>query len=231
MKEKSFAFDLHIHSKCSFDSLQNIKTIIKYAENARLDGIAITDHNTIDCALKARKLKTKLIIIAGEEIETEKGEVIGLFLNKPIKSREFKNVIREIKIQNGIVVLPHPYRSSLNESILKHIDAVETFNSRSTSQQNMKAKNLALKFKKPMVGGSDAHFPDEIGNARIIVFSKSKNLLDIKYAILRGKTKIVGRYSYNLSLSKIKSRIIRVVKTKDLKLGIKMLFKLLKKLV
>lgn len=40
-------FDLHIHSGYSFDSLLDPKRIIKKAIKKNLNGIAITDHNTI----------------------------------------------------------------------------------------------------------------------------------------------------------------------------------------
>ncbi|MFX0204875.1 MAG: PHP domain-containing protein, partial [Candidatus Hodarchaeota archaeon] len=39
--------DLHVHSKYSFDSLMEPKTIIKVAGKKGLDCVAVTDHNTI----------------------------------------------------------------------------------------------------------------------------------------------------------------------------------------
>ena len=84
-------YDLHNHtyySKCS-----NLKPeiLIKAAKKKGMDGIAVTDHNTMKGALEARKLnKDKdFEVILGEEIGTNFGDVIGLYLKKEIKSKEF----------------------------------------------------------------------------------------------------------------------------------------------
>jgi len=49
------SFDLHIHSKYSKDSINDPKWIIKIAKNKGLNGVAITDHNTIKGSLVAKK--------------------------------------------------------------------------------------------------------------------------------------------------------------------------------
>ena len=49
-------FELHIHSKYSFDSLMSLESIIKEAKLRGLDGIAITDHNTIKGGLEAQRI-------------------------------------------------------------------------------------------------------------------------------------------------------------------------------
>ena len=46
------------------------------------------------------------MIIIGAEIKTEKGEIIGLFLNEEIKSTDFYNVIDEIKAPGGLIIFP-----------------------------------------------------------------------------------------------------------------------------
>ena len=81
--------DLHIHSKYSFDSLLTVEKIIKTAEKKKMDGIAICDHDSLKGGLMAKKVKTDLIVIPGEEIKTDFGEIIGYFLNEEIKSNNF----------------------------------------------------------------------------------------------------------------------------------------------
>ena len=77
--------DLHTHSVGSYDgglSLDDYKQVI---ERGKADVIAITDHGTIDVAkqyAKDRALRHSLII--GQEVRTTRGEIIGLFLKKPI---------------------------------------------------------------------------------------------------------------------------------------------------
>ena len=78
-----------------------------------LDGIAVTDHNTIRGGVETEKSnKSQLEIIIGSEIKTEYGDIIGLFLNEEIKSTTFWEVIDEINSQSGLVVLPHPFRKN-----------------------------------------------------------------------------------------------------------------------
>ena len=94
-------FDLHIHSKYSFDSISEPKKIIKVAKNMGLNGVAITDHNTTKGGLEAKKINRDhdFLVIVGSEISTEIGDITGLFLSEEIKSRNSMEVIEEIKKQ------------------------------------------------------------------------------------------------------------------------------------
>ena len=198
--------DLHVHDKESFDSKANLKSIIKIAKKRGLDGIAITNHETLN--LNEIKFSKEFIIIKGEEIKTEIGDIIGLFLKKEIKEKEFKKVIQEIKKQGGIVVLPHPaFGHILNNEVLKKIDVIEGINSRIDKNSNEMAQRLAKQTKKPLIAGSDAHLSIEVGNSFTIIESKSKELKDIKQAILKGETKI-----RRIKVSKIKKIIIKLLK-------------------
>ena len=144
-------FDLHIHSIYSSDGVMDTKTIVKIAMKRHLDGVAITDHNTIKGGLKAKNYETKdFKVIVGSEIMTYQGEVIGLFLSEEIKSKNLTDVISEIKAQNGIIVIPHPFdemrRSALHPSdeYASRIDCIEGFNSRCIFQRyNEKAVGYA----------------------------------------------------------------------------------------
>jgi len=191
-------FDLHIHSSYSSDGLMNPKTIVKIAIKRHLSGIAVTDHNTIKGGLKAKNCETKdFKVIIGSEIMTDIGEVIGLFLSEEIRSRNLTDVIYEIKNQNGIIVIPHPFdkmrHSALNPSdeFARLIDCIEGFNSRCIFQKyNEKAVEYASKHDLPLVAGSDAHFGNEIGNAGIITECE-----DLREAIMRNNIDIFGKRS------------------------------------
>lgn len=190
-------FDFHIHSKYSYDCISKIGAILKCAKRAKLRGIAITDHEkfkgNLDLEEIAKKKYPELILIKGEEIETEFGDITGLFLKKEIRSRKFFDVVKEIKKQGGIVVLPHPARNHiLNDKIMKDIDVIEIFNSKSNKETNKMAELLAKKYGKPVLAGSDANAL-EIGFGKTIVFSKNETLQEIKKAILNKKTKIIGK--------------------------------------
>ena len=180
--------DLHIHSDYSFDSKSSIKKILKKSKKENLDIIAITDHEEFEGSNKLYNLSKKIVIIKGEEIDTEFGDIIGLFLKKKIKTKRFSEVISEIKKQGGIVVLPHPsLHHILTENVLKSVDLIEIFNSRVGDSGNLMAQRLSKYLKKPGIAGSDAHFIFEIGNGVTIINSKTKNIEDIKRALLTGK--------------------------------------------
>lgn len=179
--------DLHIHSEYSFDSKLKIKSILKKAKKEKLDIIAITDHEEFLGAEKISKISRDMIIIKGEEIDTEYGDIIGLFLNKKIETQKFSEVVEEIKRQNGIVVIPHPsMHHIITDEVLDTVDLVEVFNSRVGLSGNKMARLLSSKIGKPGIAGSDAHFNFEIGNGVTLIDSKSKKIEDIKEALLSG---------------------------------------------
>jgi len=68
-------YDLHVHSfyskKCGH---MNTKDIVKTAIKNGLDGVAITDHDTIKGGLKAKEYEQKdFQVIVGSEIMTNIG--------------------------------------------------------------------------------------------------------------------------------------------------------------
>ncbi|WP_011306419.1 PHP domain-containing protein [Methanosarcina barkeri] len=193
-----FIFDLHLHSKYSSDGILDPKTITKVAIRRGLNGIAITDHNTIKGGLKAKEYETKNFkVIIGSEIMTNNGEVIGLFLSEEIRSTDLIEVISTIKAQNGIVVIPHPFDKMRHSALYPTdeeahlIDCIEGFNSRCIFQKyNDKAVEYANKHNLPLVAGSDAHFANEIGNAGIVTQSE-----DLQDAIIKNNIEIFGSRS------------------------------------
>jgi len=210
--------DLHIHSIYSKDSILEPKEIIEIAKRKGLNGIAITDHDAIKGALEAIKLNKEtdngkdFIIVPGEEIRTDIGDVLVLFIKKEISSRRIEEVYEEAKKQNAMLVLAHPFRGSgeINpDNIKKFIDVIEVFNSRSTRKQNKAAEELAKKLKKPIICGSDAHLSWEIGKS--INLFKIRN---IKKEILKNKIKNKDNAQFSTSYSPyLTSRILTALST------------------
>jgi predicted metal-dependent phosphoesterase TrpH len=204
-------YDFHTHSKYSADGYVEPKTMVKLAAKVGLSGIAVTDHNTIKGGLNAKKYENNEIqVIVGSEILTDKGEIIGIFLTEEIKSFHFIEVIEEIKAQNGVVVVPHPFDRIRNTSLhptkynASFIDSVEVFNSRCVRQvYNNMAVDYAKENNLNIIAGSDAHFENEIGNAGVITESDN-----IKEAVLSGDFTVFGK----------RSNILNPVTTKLLKM-------------
>ncbi len=162
-----YSFDAHVHTSISRDACQSPENVVLSAVRNGLSAIAITDHNTFRGVSKAQQASasSNLIVIPGEEVSTEYGDLIGLFINEEIRSRSFAEVLDEIHRQGGLSVLPHPLRRKRMppDNLLAKIDLVEILNGRTSLPMNEDAKKLAAHLKKPGIAGSDAHFFWEVG--------------------------------------------------------------------
>ena len=153
-----------------------LEHIISRCLEVGINCLGVADHNTIAGALKLKEM-APFSIIVGEEILTLDGEVIGFFLKQEIPSKlSVKDTIAQIKAQNGLVCIPHPYdrlrlsvfRDQVFDDIMQDVDIIEAFNARSLSPgSSARAWQLAQKYDKPASAGSDAHTLSEIGNAYV----------------------------------------------------------------
>jgi len=169
--------DLHIHSKYSYDSLLEPKDIIKIAVRRGLSLIAITDHNTLAGSLLAIQEVSELtdqfqiMVIPGVEISTNFGDLIALFVEEEIKSRILEEVVENVRKQDGMIILPHPYRGHKNlKTLLRYTDLIEVVNDRSSLKENKRAIRLTKLTRKPFTAGSDAHFSFEVGRVRLRIY-------------------------------------------------------------
>ena len=166
--------DFHIHTEYSMDCNTSLEKIIKRCGEVGVNCITVSDHGVIEGALEMQKRAPFKVIVA-EEILTTQGEIIGLFLKEVIPSElPVAETIARIKEQGGLVCIPHPFdliRSSALkdkaiEEIAGEIDIIEVFNARNPlPHSSAKAKAFAEKHGMAMTAGSDAHTPNEIGNA------------------------------------------------------------------
>jgi predicted metal-dependent phosphoesterase TrpH len=201
-------FDFHIHSSHSSDSLMKPARIVEMSRKRGLAGIAVADHHTIQGGLKTRECnRSSLIVIVGSEIKTEWGDVVCLFLEEEITSRKFLDVVEQVREQEGLLILAHPFwKHTLSEELLAHVDLIEVFNSRISPRRNQKGENLAQKTGLPQVAASDAHLPWEIGKGATC-FELSTPTGDLKQMILKEKR----------SLIKVQSNPFDVVLTQGIK--------------
>src|ERR1700736_5106027 len=80
--------DLHMHSTYS-DGCATIEEILEYVQQqTSLDVIALTDHDVIDGALRARDLwargSYRFDFVVGEEVSTADGHLLALFIEKRV---------------------------------------------------------------------------------------------------------------------------------------------------
>ncbi len=154
--------DLHVHTRFSADCGLSPKVIAKTEAAKGVDCVAVTDHDNFESFKHFRK--TGVDIIKGEEITTDKGHLIGIFIQEAVQSRNFADACDEIRSQGGLTILPHPFRSHKKPgSLYGLVDAVEVFNARTPATANEKAFETAYNAGIIRVCGSDAHFSSELG--------------------------------------------------------------------
>ena len=176
--------DMHLHTLYS-DGTAEVQAILDHVEqHTQLDLIAITDHERIDGALRARELIDAggfhFEVVVGEEITTRRGHLLGLFLSERIPPlRPLEETIERIHDQGGIAVAAHPMApltpSIGRRSLLRvhqdtdpahHLDAIELLNPSAAgrlrrhhrSRLNRELLELAA------LGNSDAHVLEGIGS-------------------------------------------------------------------
>lgn len=158
----------HVHTNYSFDSLLSPKRVLARARELHVRAMVVADHNTIKGSLVARELAHNqgTIIPIAAEYQSEKGDIIGLFLKDEICSHQSSEIIEQIHAQGGLVVLPHPFKGhKLDDALLSAVDVIEIFNARCRAQDNERANNLARELQLPTIAGADAHCFAELGAA------------------------------------------------------------------
>jgi predicted metal-dependent phosphoesterase TrpH len=186
--------DLHIHSRRSIDAWTSPAQIIQAAKLAGLNGVAVTDHETLRGGLETMELNDdpSFLVIPGAEYHTDSGDVIGLFLHREITDRRPEEVVAQIHEQGGIAMLPHPWKGHRDtERLATLCDLVEGWNARTDPESNVRATSLATQVGRPVVAGSDAHFAFEIGTCRIHVTGEDvrQSLIGGQFTIETGHTR------------------------------------------
>jgi len=201
----------HVHSLYSYDSISSINSILNKCLDLKIDMIILSDHDTTKGSYQLNKLikKKKLKIIApiSCEYSTDSGDIIGVNVNNNItfNNRSINHILKQIKLNNGITILPHPFDNHIIENInFDLIDYIEVFNSRSSSNNNLKSKKLAKKLNKKIIYGSDAHLINEISNVIIKGRKSSEFKNDFDFKIIK--------QNYSNKRNKYLSQIIKSIK-------------------
>ena len=209
--------DLHIHSQYSEDGAGTPQEIIKNLQKRGLNGMAITDHNTIEGGLNALKVTPKdFIVIPGVEISTSDGHIIALDVKDNIPREQSAEItIEKIIDLGGIPIVPHLFRSmsGIKEEKLRHvvnkIPAIEVFNSCSVPHSNLKVAKIAKIYNLGGTGGSDSHNPKYVGYGYTTVDTTDFNVDTVISEIKKKKTWGEGN---TLSLDYRSDRMLKSVK-------------------
>lgn len=197
--------DLHCHTSGSFDCLSDPIAAVRTAATRGLTHLAITDHERIDAALRARDAAPDgITVIIGEEVRTLDGDLICLFLEQAIpRGLPAVETIARVREQGGLVGVPHPFdrfrgslfRDALLEGITEQVDWIEGHNGRIVGSGNDRALALAREHELPAVAVSDAHSLMEIGVAYTRFVGDPSTPAGL-LAALGSATMVAGRASY-----------------------------------
>lgn len=195
--------DLHVHSTAS-DGVLSPREVLEEAKRKGLDGIAITDHDTMEGYREAKNIagKQDFILIGGIEVSTDRGHVLVLGIEREPHSMKFEEIVEFAQDNDGLTVGAHPFgrlKASIDSKFLRKLDAVEVLNGRTYRVGNEDAKNFAMEEGIPQVAGSDAHLREELGKVWTEV--EGGNVKEILQNIKNGESEARGKNTSTLSLT------------------------------
>ena len=203
--------DLHMHTTYS-DGCATIDELLEYVQMyTELDVIAITDHDQIEGALRARDLWAKssyrFDFVVGEEVSTKEGHLLGLFIEKRIQpGLSMERSIDLIHEQGGLAVIAHPLHRFFNHSCQKPVmdrihaskevwfDGIETWNA---SFCGFYANTVAMRANRSLyglaeLGNSDAHTLSAVGSG--ITWFEGQHARDVRHSIEKSLTAPGGNF-------------------------------------
>ncbi len=186
-------FDLHVHTTFSNCSDLRIEDILEVAFIKGLDGVCITDHDTMSAGkyLKEGVQENGLCVIFGMEYTTHDGDflIFGPFEDLP-KGMDARSLLTKVNQLNGVAIAAHPFRKErpVKEYVIQeHLcDAIEAINGRNTDIENLQVKNWCKKYSLNQVGGSDAHTHEELGSIITRFTQPITSRVDFIHAVKRG---------------------------------------------
>lgn len=201
--------DIHLHTTCSNGFATPEALVNHIVAKTDLRVIAITDHDTIQGAVRAKHyLKQNsqylngLEIIVGTEITSTEGHILGLFVKQDVPAMmSAQKTIAAIHTQGGLAIAAHPYTHWLKQAgmegvgnAIRHLpfDAVETRNATPTEIYANYFTQLINRHGQclPETGGSDAHWLSMIGKTYTLFAGCTS--ADFRNALCFGRVKAKG---------------------------------------
>lgn len=201
--------DLHMHTTFS-DGWPSPRELVDHVRATGLDLIAVTDHDTIEGAMRAADYaasRSRVEVVVGEEVSSRDGHIVGLFLERRIRpGMSAAATVNAIHDQGGLAIAVHPFWRTQRRTrggpvhgvgwlaAELDFDAIEVENATPGFYFfNQLARRLNLGLGRAEVGGSDAHIVDAVGRAYTKFPGRTAQAL--RDAIEKGKTS-AGRRRY-----------------------------------
>jgi predicted metal-dependent phosphoesterase TrpH len=175
--------DLHLHSHHTQGVTATPRDAVRRAREVGLDGIVLTDLNTLEglAEVRAAAQEESFLALCGVELATDRGHYLCYFPDParvPNPPQIFgttpwpvREVLAKVAEMGGVAVAAHPYDKSIERPsgdfifTLDGLAALEGLNARRHGPANDLAVEAADHMSLPCVGGSGAHQLEEIGKA------------------------------------------------------------------
>lgn len=197
--------DIHVHSfPASPCSSLPVQELIEEAKAVGLDGICLTDHNYLWKVddVEALRQKHGFLILRGNEITTDQGDILVFGLEEDIKGVIRLEELREkVLAVGGFMIVAHPFRGfltfgigylgltpekAMERPVFQLVDAVEVLNTKVSEKENSFAAQVAEGLRLPVTGGSDAHSVGDVGVYATRFSSRIQNDQDFLNALRGG---------------------------------------------
>ena len=142
MEKPHLRVEFHCHTIYSKDCLVRVEQLLSACRQKGIDRLVITDHNSAAGAFLAAEIDPDLVI-PGEEILTQKGELLAAYIKEEIPSGlSSKETIEILREQGAFISVAHPFDRLRKghwalpdlQEIAPLVDAIEVFNARSMSR-------------------------------------------------------------------------------------------------
>jgi PHP domain-containing protein len=195
--------DPHCHTTAS-DGMVSAAELVAAAVAARLDAIAVTDHDTMGSVKEAqeRGAAAGLEVVSGQEVTTKwpaQTHILGWFLEKPVKrGMSLIDTVDAIHDAGGLAIVPHPfmpvYFGSIQPGMLRRliderpVDGIEVMFTVPIGRRRRRVLDSFIAAHRERlgaaIGGSDCHFgPHDIG--RVLTEYEG----DFRAAVVERRTK------------------------------------------
>jgi len=168
---------MHCHTDHSPDCFMKPAVLARAARKAGLDAIFVTDHERLGGFEALRDVGGELHVFPGQEIRTSRGEIIGLFVSEAVSpGLPPEEALKRLREQGALAYLPHPFarlvpsrlKREAVERLASRFDVVEVANSRNVLRaDDRRAGDFAARHGLLRGGGSDAHWPWDLGRAYV----------------------------------------------------------------
>jgi len=163
-----YAVDLHVHTRffhgfasrpTPFDPVGQ-RLVERVARRTGLDAVAVTNHD-----YAWHRPGSTPAILPGIEISTTRGHVLVVGPDPPAVTAsgelEPHEAVAMAHERDCVAIMPHPFRNGDLPQTDAPFDAVEVNGKR--LENRWRVEDLASERELPLIGGSDAHFPFEVG--------------------------------------------------------------------